>query len=253
MDNTTQVWLWIAFVGMTIGSIFFGVKAIAMRKQEGMEFPLESMFITLWAAAMYLTMALGETVFPLRDQTFFLGRYLDWLITTPLLLLEMGVLAGLRPKLIAGVMGADIFMIATGLIATLVAPPVNYLWWIISTGSFLAILWSLLTEFSASARLRNRNVQNLFGTLRNILIVLWLCYPIVWLIGAEGFRLITVGVETAIYAIIDLCAKVGFGLVLVSASQDVLAQASNSKNLEEAAHAYMRSEEGMRSEGRRYP
>lgn len=253
MDDTTQVWLWIAFAGMAIGSVIFGGKAIAMRKQEGMEFPLESLFITLWAAAMYLTMALGETVFPLSDQTFFLGRYLDWLITTPLLLLEVGVLAGLRPKLIAGVMGADVFMILTGLIATLVAPPVNYLWWIISTGAFLAILWSLLTEFSASARLRNRNVQSLFSNLRNILIVLWLCYPIVWLIGAEGFRLITVGVETAIYAILDLCAKVGFGLVLVSASQDVLAQASNSRNLEEVAHAYMRSEEGMRGEGRRYP
>lgn len=242
MDNTTQLWLWIAFTGMTIGSIIFGGKAIVMRKREGMEFPLESLFITLWAATMYLSMALGETVTPINGQTVFWGRYLDWLITTPLLLLELGVLAGLRPKLIAGVMGADVFMIVTGVIATLAAPPNSYIWWIISTGSFLAILWSLATEFTESAHRRNGKINNLFTKLRNILIVLWLCYPIVWLIGAEGFRVISVGVETLIYAILDLCAKVGFGLILVSASRDVLAQASNGRNLEVAAHAYMQSE-----------
>lgn len=161
MDATTRVWLWIAFIGMVVGSVIFGFKAFAMRRKEGMEFPLESFFITLWAATMYLTMILGETV--LRDfngQTeVFLGRYIDWAVTTPLLLLELGVIAGLRPKLIAGVMGADLFMILTGLIATLEATPRNYLWWVISTGSFLAILASLLTEFSASARRREGRVN----------------------------------------------------------------------------------------------
>lgn len=46
---------------------------------QGMEFPLESFFITLWAATMYLTMILGETV--IRPTTglqteVYLGRYL---------------------------------------------------------------------------------------------------------------------------------------------------------------------------------
>lgn len=77
----TQAWLWIAFWGMTIGAVYFGLKAVAMRRKEGMEFPLESFFITLWAAAMYLTMILGETV--IRPTTglqteVYLGRYLDW-------------------------------------------------------------------------------------------------------------------------------------------------------------------------------
>lgn len=50
MDGTTRLWLWIAFIGMTIGAVIFGSKAAAMRKKEGMEFPLESFFITLVAA-----------------------------------------------------------------------------------------------------------------------------------------------------------------------------------------------------------
>jgi bacteriorhodopsin len=67
------------------------------------------------------------------------------------------------------------------------------------------------------------------------------CYPIVWILGAEGFRVLRVETETACYAILDLFAKVGFGFILTSASQDVLAQASNSDRILETAHAYEES------------
>lgn len=241
MTSGTQLWLWIAFIGMVIGSIVFGLKATAQRRQEGMEFALVSFFITLWAAAMYLSMVLGETVlFNFKGQhTLFWGRYLDWVITTPLLLMDLGILAGARPKLIAGVMAADVFMIVTGIIATLEGLPNNYLWYIISCGAFLAILGALLTEFSATARRRNGKINRLFQKLRNTLIVLWFIYPIVWILGAEGFRVLNIEAETACYAILDLCAKVGFGFILTSASQDVLALASNGERILETAHSYM--------------
>jgi bacteriorhodopsin len=248
MTASTQFWLWVGFVGMVIGSVIFGSKAAAQRRKEGMEFALVSFFITLWAAALYLTMILGETV--LRDfngqSEVFVGRYIDWVVTTPLLLLDLGVIAGARPKLIAGVIGADIFMIVTGLIAALEHSPNNYLWYIISSGAFIAILAALLTEFSATARRRNGKVNKLFQTLRNVLIVLWIGYPIVWILGPEGFRVLSTGVETACYAILDLCAKVGFGLILVSAGQDVLAQASNSSRIMETVHSYVESEPTLR-------
>src|SRR6478672_1196720 len=241
MSSGTQLWLWIAFIGMTIGSIVFGLKATAQRRKEGMEFALVSFFITLWAAAMYLTMILGETVlFDFKgQQTLFWGRYVDWIITTPLLLMDLGVVAGARPKLIAGVMAADIFMIVTGAIATLEDTPTNYVWYIISCGAFLAVSGALLTEFSATARRRNGKINQLFHQLRNTLIVLWFIYPIVWILGAEGLHTLSVEAETAAYAILDLCAKVGYGFLLTSASQDVLAQASNSDRILETAHSYM--------------
>lgn len=241
MSSGTQLWLWIAFIGMVFGSIVFGLQAAAQRRKEGMEFALASFFITLWAAAMYLSMILGETVlFNFKGQhTLFWGRYVDWIITTPLLLMDLGVVAGARPKLIAGVMAADVFMIVTGAIATLEGSPTNYLWYIISCGAFLAILSALLTEFSATARRRNGKINRLFQKLKNTLIVLWFVYPIVWILGAEGFRMLSVETETAAYAILDVCAKVGFGLILTSTSQDVLAQASNSDRILETAHSYM--------------
>lgn len=241
MTQVTQAWLWIGFIGMAIGSVIFGLKAASLRRREGMEFSLVSFFITLWAAALYLTMVLNETVLHnFNGQAdIFVGRYIDWAVTTPLLLLDLGVIAGARPKLIAGVMGADIFMILTGLVATLESAPNNYLWYIISSGAFLVILWALFTEFASTARRRNGKVNQLFMTLRNILVVLWFCYPIVWILGPEGSHTLSLGVETALYAILDISAKVGFGLVLTSTSLDVLAQASNSNRIMEAVHSYM--------------
>ncbi len=229
----TQLWLWIGFIGLTVGSIIFALKAVAMRGKEGIELPLKTFFITLWAAAMYLSMILGETI--LRDfngqREIFVGRYVDWLVTTPLLLLELGVIAGLRSQVILTAVGADLLMILTGLIATLERAPNNYLWYIIGTGCFLVILVLLLTEFSFSARRRNGKINKLFQTLRNVLIVLWVCYPIVWIIGTEGFRVIDIGIETALYTILDLSAKVGFGLIVISASNQTLAQASHSDRI----------------------
>jgi len=46
--------------------------------------------------------------------------------------------------------------------------------------------------------------------------------------------------ETALYAILDLCAsaKVGFGFIVTSASQETLA-ASNNSRIMETVHSYM--------------
>ncbi len=34
MSSGTQLWLWIALIGMTLGSVIFGLKAAAQRRKE---------------------------------------------------------------------------------------------------------------------------------------------------------------------------------------------------------------------------
>ncbi len=245
-----QIWFWIGFLGMAIGAVIFGSKSIATRRREGMEFHLESFFICLTAATLYLTLATNLTVINFKGESIFLGRYIDWSITTPLLLIELGVLAGLRPKLLVGVVLADFYMILTGLIANLEAPPMSFVWWIISTGAFVAIFAALLTEFTNSAARRPVRVNSLFKKMRNILLVLWTAYPIIWLVGTEGLAWVPTGVETVLYTIVDLCAKVGFGFVLTSADPETLADASNPSQIKETAESYMKSASSVRSSSR---
>ena len=240
----TEIWLVVAFIGMVIGVIILGARAIAHRHREGMEFSMVSFFVCLWAACMYLSMALGHTEALIGGQEIYWGRYLDWIVTTPLLLLDLGVLAGARLKLIGAVIGADIFMIVTGIFASLTTPSENYIWYIISCGAFLFLLWALFSEYSATARQRDEKVSNLFSTLRNLLVALWICYPIVWILGAQGIDIINTAWEAFFYMVLDLTAKVVFGLILTSASATTLAKASNSERMMQAAESYIQAYKG---------
>ena len=172
--------------------------------------------------------------------------YLDWIVTTPLLLLDLGTLSGARKKLVAAVIGADIFMIVTGVFASLTTPPENYIWYIISCGAFAFLLWALYSEYTTTARQRDPKVNSLFSTLRNLLTVLWICYPIVWILGAQGITLIGTAWEAFFYAVLDVTAKVIFGLILTSAGATTLAKASNSDREMRAAESYVQGYQGER-------
>ena len=127
---------------MVIGFVILGARAIAHRHREGMEYSMVSFFVCLWAACMYLAMVLGHTSYAeINGEVVYWGRYIDWIVTTPLLLLDLGTLSGARKKLVAAVIGADIFMIVTGVIASLTAPPENYIWYIISCGAFVLLYY----------------------------------------------------------------------------------------------------------------
>jgi bacteriorhodopsin len=81
-------------------------------------------------------------------------------------------------------------------------------------------------SLSEQAQQKSAEVSQLFGRLRNLIIVLWLLYPVVWILGTEG----TIGVlplywETAAFMVLDLSAKVGFGVVLLR-SRSVLEAAT---------------------------
>jgi len=122
-----------------------------------------------------------------------------------------------RTALLAGVLGADVLMIVTGLLAALSADDtVRYTWYAVSCGGFLAVLALLYGPVRRIARAQPGTTPALFETLLRMLTVLWLVYPVLWLLGTEGTGAIGLTAEVAVFAAIDLTAKVGFGLLLVT-------------------------------------
>jgi bacteriorhodopsin len=63
-----------------------------------------------------------------------------------------------------------------------------------------------------------------------MILVLWLIYPVWWIIGSEGMLgdpgIISLQVETAGFMVLDLTAKIGFGIILLR-SHDVLDAAAS--------------------------
>ena len=215
-----QIWLWIAFWGMVLGAI-----AIAFVSLKGQDRPSPSgaihILVPITAATLYLLMALGEGAVAVDGGTrlTFFARYIDWSITTPLLLLGLAytALGNLKAwgALIGSMIGADVLMIVTGLFADL-SPSgslAKLAWYLVSCGAFLAVYYVLWIPLMRGARARGAQEAKVYTRNASILSVLWLIYPVVFLVGTEGLSIVALGVELAAFAILDLLAKVAYGLL----------------------------------------
>ena len=218
LDATIQTVLWIGTALMTIGLLVF-VYWTYTTPEENRNFYYATSLVPLIAASAYFAMATGHGSINVGGHIFFFARYIDWVFTTPLLLLDLALLAlpSTRGKLglIGVLLGADVYMIVTGLIAGFLTGLDKYVWFATSTIAFLFILY-VLVRLLRETRSRGGAVRGLFRNLATLTIVLWLCYPVVWLLGTEGTGILTIQVEVILYAILDVLAKVGFGFLLLS-------------------------------------
>ena len=226
--------LWIGTIGMALGTVYFLAKGWSVDDPREQEYYIVTIFIPAIAAVSYFAMATGYglievDVTGLGTLDIYWARYADWLFTTPLLLLDLGLLAGADRNTIYTIIGLDVFMIGTGLVGALATEGqlLRIVWWAISTGALIALLYFLLGEMTEQAAKQPGDVGALFGRLRNLTALLWAIYPVVWVLGTEsGLAIIPLGVETAAFMVLDLAAKVGFGFLLLR-SRSVLSAASS--------------------------
>ena len=157
------------------------------------------------------------------DKVVFVARYVDWVVTTPLLLIGLigvAVKQGAGRALVGTAIGADILMIVTGLFGALSIDETNkYTWFVVSCVFFLLVLGVVWGPVRAMAAAAGGESAALYNKLLAILTTLWFIYPVLWLLGSEGTGAISLNAEVAVFAVIDLLAKVGFGLVLVTGAK----------------------------------
>jgi bacteriorhodopsin len=221
---TVQFWLWLGTIGMSIGllGLFFPMQKNKSESEQNDS--IAHFLVPMIAMTLYLLMALGHGSVLLRSgREFFFARYIDWVITTPLLLLSLvaGAVKGSVRKpggLIAGLVVSDVYMIVTGLVAGWTDDP-TLKWWFyaLSCLSFVAIyalLWGPFKELSLRSP-EGANYRKKAATLS----IVWFAYPIVFLIGQEGLRLWSPVVDAALFTILDLTAKVLYGFWAISLVQ----------------------------------
>jgi len=162
-------------------------------------------------------------------------RYVDWLLTVPLLLVELvlvmrlsaaetvskavrlSVLAALMillgyPGEIAGA-GGPIGGSMAGFNTT------RLVFWVLSMIPFVLIVLELVSGLNKSLASQPTSVRGLVNGARWLTIISWSFYPIVYLlplIGLQGATA-TVGVQVG-YAISDIVSKVGLGLLIYAIS-----------------------------------
>jgi sensory rhodopsin len=162
-----------------------------------------------FAGISYVGMALGVGTFTVDGVEFVGLRYLDWIVTTPLLVGFIGYVAGASRRAIAGVMIADALMIAFGAGAVLTGGTLKWALFAASSAFHVSLFAYLYVVFPRAVP-GDPMQRGLFGLLKNHVGLLWLAYPFVWLMGPAGIAF-TGGVGTALtYAFLDVLAKVPY-------------------------------------------
>jgi bacteriorhodopsin len=148
-------------------------------------------------------------------------RYVDWLLTVPLLLVEviavLALTASVSRSLIMRLVPASAAMIALGYPGEISdVQNTQVLYGVLSTIPFLYILYVLFVELGKSLERQPEGVAATVGRLRLLLIATWGVYPIAYIFNIVGdaspssFVTVQVG-----YTIADVLAKCVFGLTIL--------------------------------------
>jgi len=152
-------------------------------------------------------------------------RYVDWLLTVPLLLVELvAVLALARQvqrSLLIRLVPAAAVMIALGYPGEISGDNgLRGLFGLLSTIPFLFILFVLFTQLSKSLASQPVSVRKTLSRLRFLLLLSWGVYPIAYLLpllnigGADAWVAKQVG-----YSVADIVAKAVYGLIIFSVAR----------------------------------
>jgi bacteriorhodopsin len=147
-------------------------------------------------------------------------RYVDWLLTVPLLLVEL--------ILVMRLSAAETRAKATklGLLAALMVllgypgeissdPSTRWLWWSLAMIPFALIVYDLFVSLRSSIASQPREARGLVSAARWLTVVSWLFYPVVFVFPMIGFTggAATTAVQVG-YTVADVVAKAVFGVLI---------------------------------------
>jgi len=193
---------------MAVASVVVGVAALHYQR-----------LISAWTDSFEFRAGSGEWV---ATGVPFSGglRYIDWLITVPLLLAQFVLVLRLDEVtargLIRRLVVAASLMVAVGYpgeVSTVTS--VKLVCWFAGFVPFAYIAYVLWVELSRSLFRYSDVVALTIGRARTLLVVSWFAYPIAYLFPVFGWTSGTAEVaRQSIYSVADVVSKVGFGLIV---------------------------------------
>jgi len=229
---SASFWLNIALAGVAILLFVYMGRNVADSRAQLIF--VATMMVPLVSISSYTGLVSGLTVSVIsvpypgsgsEDVLIMWGRYLTWALSTPMILIALGLLAGTNLTKLFTAVVMDIGMCITGLAAALTTSSLilRWFWYLISCAFFVAVLYVLLVEWPEDAR--DAGTAEIFNTLKTLTVVLWLGYPIVWAVGSEGLAILTTTETSWAYSLLDIGAKYVFAFLLlrwVVANQNVI-------------------------------
>lgn len=224
----TETILWVTALIMFVGGSLILVLSRRALETQGM-ISVAHGLVPIIAGCAYVAMATGQgavllptdaTLAGLANTTrvFWFARYIDWAVTTPLLLVSLLALGSYhgrkRADIFVGAIVADLLMIVTSFAFSASENyTVRWIWFALSCISMLGVYYAVWVSQRGVTRLETGSVQSAYLSNAAILSVLWLGYPIILALSPDGLARVNNHDTIIVIAVLDVLAKVGFGLL----------------------------------------
>jgi bacteriorhodopsin len=150
-------------------------------------------------------------------------RYIDWLITVPLLITEFHLILAAIGKASAGIFWRLIGS-TTGMLVAGYVGEAGYVgvWpaFIVSMAFWFAVLYEIFAGAASKAGTTDApaSVQSAYKTMRLIVTFGWAVYPIGYFVGylTGGNPADSMGMLNIVYNFADVVNKIGFGVIIWS-------------------------------------
>lgn len=147
-------------------------------------------------------------------------RYVDWLLTVPLLLVELILVMGLTRSetwskgLRLGVLAAA--MVILGYPGEISGDPTTrWIWWALAMIPFAWIIYELFVGLSDAIANQPEDVRGLVNMARWLTVLSWSFYPVVFVFPMIGFTGGTAAVAVEVgYTVADIVSKAVFGILI---------------------------------------
>jgi len=148
-------------------------------------------------------------------------RYVDWLLTVPLLLVELILVMKLPAEQTASMswrLGlASALMVALGYPGEIQDDlAVRWQWWALAMIPFCYVVYELVVGLSdATSKQASASVSSLISAARYLTVISWLTYPFVYIVKMLGLAGPTATMyEQVGYSVADVVAKAVFGVMI---------------------------------------
>ncbi|PPK85422.1 bacteriorhodopsin [Neolewinella xylanilytica] len=177
-------------------------------------------FVVIWSGLVYSAIAFGQGTVEVGGETVYFARYLDWVISTPLLLLSL-VLTGkytlkLEGSITAGLLGSQVIMILTGLVADLSPSANRWFWYIAGCVALLVVFRLMWRELYAKAKIQGPELTAAYKASAVFLSVQWLLYPLAWALGTPGLGVFDPLLTSVLFIVLPIVSKAGFAFYNLS-------------------------------------
>jgi bacteriorhodopsin len=206
---------WLISMALVASTVFFFIERDRVNAKWKTSLTVSGL-VTLVAAVHYFYM---REVWVSTGETPTVYRYIDWLITVPLLMVEFFLILAAITKVPTGVfwrlLVGTTLMLVFGYLGEAEYIPAN-IGFFVGTFFWLVVLWEIFKGEASriSSAEASPAVQSAFKLMRNIVTFGWAIYPIGYYLGYMSSGGVDANTLNIIYNLADVLNKIAFGLII---------------------------------------